>query len=266
MPTAPGFNPSSIPVSNAHMMPQPGSTLSALFLMARSGVFIKQRLDYAEVISGCETKNKYYVYLRDQSGTKLGNPILKCKEHSGWCARNCIAANCRPFKMRVQNLWNQDRMCLEMERDCQPSCACFNRPQMKVFYTETNQREYIGKIVDNFDFCNLSFDIVDSEGNIRFYIIANRCQCGILCKQCPGQECEKVKFEIYSGDKKLKLQPLIKAGKKSCIKNYMGDADNFSIPFPPDCSFSDQVLLMSCSLFIDYLMFEEDDKKGARNY
>jgi len=49
----------------------------------------------------------------------------------------------------------------------------------------------------------------------------------------------------------------------------IGDADNFSVPFPPGCSFEDKVLLLSTALFIDYQMFEEkasDNDNGRRRY
>lgn len=99
-------------------------------LMSWSGVYIKQKIEFMEALSGCETANKYYVYERGQHGRRRGKEMLKCREYSGCCARNCMSGDCRPFKMRVFNLWNHESKCLEMDRDCQMTCLCINRPSM----------------------------------------------------------------------------------------------------------------------------------------
>jgi len=62
-------------------------------------------------------------------------------------------------------------------------------------------------------------------------------------------------------EKKIPTQ-LMKVGKKDCVKNMMGDADNFSIPFPQGATFRDRALLIAAGLLIDYRMFEE--KGGAQ--
>lgn len=84
---------------------------------------------------------------------------MKCKESSGCCERQCLSGDCRPFKMKCFNLFNNDAMCLEMIRECQCTCLCLNRPMMKVYFTEDGNPVYLGKVVDNFDCCNFSFDI-----------------------------------------------------------------------------------------------------------
>ena len=128
-------------------------------LMSWRGIYIKQKVEFMEAVSGCETNNKYVVYERGPHGRRRGKEMLKCREYSGCCARTCMTGGCRPFKMRVFNLWNHENKCLEMDRDCQCTFLCFNRPAMKVFYTEDGGKEYVGRVVDNFDCCNHSFDV-----------------------------------------------------------------------------------------------------------
>ena len=49
---------------------------------------VKQKIDMFEVISGCETINRYYVFLKDpQTGAKTF--LFKCKEDSDPCVRFC---------------------------------------------------------------------------------------------------------------------------------------------------------------------------------
>lgn len=135
-----------------------------------------------------------------------------------------------------------------------------------MYHTEDGSREYIGKVIDNFDCCNYSFDIKNNENKTVFYIEASCCQCGLLTR-CPCKGCEKVKFSLWRGNKQQKIGgPLIKYGKRGCVKNMLTDADNFSVPFPGGTSFTERCLLLAVALFIDYRMFEDSpggkSKKG----
>ncbi len=51
--------------------------------------FVKQKVELFEVISGCETKNRYKVFLKFENGNNA--LIFKCKEESTCCSRHCIA-------------------------------------------------------------------------------------------------------------------------------------------------------------------------------
>jgi hypothetical protein len=67
-----------------------------------------------------------------------------------------------------------------------------------------------------------------------------------------------VKFELWRGKRETRAPvDLMKTGKKSCIKNMVSDADNFSVPFAAGSSFRDRALLMAVALLIDYRMFED---------
>lgn len=221
------------------------------------GIYISQTSEIIEAITGCETENKYYVFERNQHGRKMGKPILKCKEYSHCCARTCLPGDCRPFKMRVFNLWNHEGMCLELVRPCQCSICCFNRPQMQVYYTEDGGREYLGKVVDNFDCCNYSFDVKDSAHKTIYTLVASCCQCGIWCK-CPCRSCEHVDFDMYQGGRKGRPlgTKMFKRGKKNCCKNAITDADEFSVPFPMGSPWQHRALLLAAALLVDFRMFE----------
>ena len=55
---------------------------------------------------------------------------------------------------------------------------------------------------------------------------------------------------------------MMKLGK-GCAKNALTDADNFSVPFPPNAKWEHKALLLAATLFIDFRMFEnKDDRKG----
>ena len=229
----------------------------------QNGIFIKQKFEFFEAVSGCETANKYYVYERGQNNKKMGKKLIKCKEKSSFCARQCLKGSARPIEMNCYNLFDNDNLCLQLEKPYKISFMCWNRPMMRVNYTENGNMVNLGKVVDNYDFCNYSFDVLNANGEKRFHIEAACNQLGFHF-QCPCDACEKIIFNIWKGDKKEECEPLIKTGK-GCGKNMMGDADNFSIPFPPGSTFEDKALLLATGLFIDYMMFEESANQGNNN-
>lgn len=77
------------PVPNAmYFMGQPVHFINDPMerLRTATGAYIKQKLELFEVLTGCETKNRYMVYLKDGNNYYY---VFKCKEESEWCMRNC---------------------------------------------------------------------------------------------------------------------------------------------------------------------------------
>lgn len=67
-------------------------------------MYIKQKFDALENVTGCEKPNEYKIYPADGNGNKISNNyIFKCKEKSGWCSRNFLPGSSRPFSMVVKN-------------------------------------------------------------------------------------------------------------------------------------------------------------------
>lgn len=63
---------------------------------------IEQQIELLEMITGCETKNRYHVFLQNPYGQKKF--LFKCKEESGCCERNCCPSDARPFLMKVNHI------------------------------------------------------------------------------------------------------------------------------------------------------------------
>ena len=59
-----------------------------LALNAANSAFIKQKIEILEVLTGCETKNRYNVFLNFPNGTSAF--AFKCKEESHCCSRLCL--------------------------------------------------------------------------------------------------------------------------------------------------------------------------------
>lgn len=149
-----------------------------------------------------------------------------------------------------------------MEKPYKMTMMCINRPEMKVRYTENGNFIDLGKVVDNWDFCNFSFSVLDAQGTQMFHIEASCMQLGFHCK-CPCESCETIVFEVYKGEKSAgnKWPDLVKTGK-NCVANAMTDADNFMVPFGQNATFAERAMLIATALFIDYMMFEVNPKKN----
>lgn len=227
-------------------------------LEARDGVFIKQKMDLAEVVTGCEVGNTYFVFPLSKDGDKKGHKLFKCKEKSGFCAKQCMSAECRPFQLKV-NLEDESEELdnepfLLLDRPCRCTCYCLNRPELTVTYVEDGKSEYVGKIVDPFNCCNIILNVFDKEGNVKYVIDGSCCQIGMHCKG-PFDCCETIDFDIKtpSGDVVAGLQ------KRSpgCARAMISNADNFSLHFPNNATKEDKALLMAAVLFLDFRYFEQ---------
>ncbi len=237
-------------------------------LEEQKGIFIKQKMEMLEVITGCETENKYNVYSMNKKGTgKKGHPLFKCKEKSDLCARMCLNGSCRPFKMKISSLVRGEEddeyePFLHLERACKFTCLCFDRPEVKVFLVEEGKNEYLGKIVDPWNWCNMEFLVYDKDNNLKFTIEGSCLQLGVWCR-FPFEPCQTINFDIKapSGEVLTTLQ------KRSpgCLKTMVSDMDNFALNFPEKITPHDKALLMSATLFIDFRHFEENPSKGENS-
>jgi hypothetical protein len=57
--------------------------------LANAGsAIIKQKIELLEILTGCETANRYHVYIKTTNGEMTY--LFKCKEESGCCERQCL--------------------------------------------------------------------------------------------------------------------------------------------------------------------------------
>jgi len=229
-------------------------------LANKAGVYIKQKVDIAEVFSGCERQNSYFIHNLDQTGEKTGVEILRAKEESNWCARQVLAGNCRPFKMVVQLRDTDPKIhnapFLELERPCTCTFLCFARPVINIYHVEGGKREHIGKIIRPFKFCNCDYnlDIYNKTNTLAYKAIAKCCQAGVLCGNNPCTPCQTVDFQLTSAGGMV-VGSLQKKTAGYCASMH-SNADNFAVTFPTNATVEDKALLTCAALFADYQWFE----------
>lgn len=71
-------------------------------LLNLNGIFVKQKIEPFEIISGCQTENKYLIFpLTDSFKPQKSTLLFKAKEKSATCQRICLPSDCREFQMKV---------------------------------------------------------------------------------------------------------------------------------------------------------------------
>jgi hypothetical protein len=233
---------------------------------------IKQEIEILEIISGCETKNRYHVYIRNQQGGFTY--LFKCKEESGWCVRQCCSSTARPFEMKVRHIQNGHDYGLDDYMDTfatftkpfKCTCCCLARPEMTGILTKNKLP--IGKVVEPCTLCDAEYKIYNQRDEFKFRIDGSCCQCGMCCKNSCCGKCSDVIFDVHNASKSIQTQEnrdgMIKK-KSGGIKEFISDADTFELIFPIDATAEEKLMLIGTVLMIDYRHFEDDstskDKK-----
>lgn len=235
-------------------------------LAEKNGIFIKQKFDFLEVLSGCERENKYHIYPLQTDGDKKGRHIFKAREKSSWCARNCMRADCRPFNMLI---FNQDplseeideSMFMKLGKPYSLTCCCWNRPAMTVTNVEKGANEYLGQMRSPWLCCELGVDVYNNNDSKIHEIRASCLQTGVICNICPCDSCQHVHFEVKgtSGETVSTLEKRT----RGCIATWLGsDADEFSLTFPPNATKEEKALLMAAVLLLDFSYFENNSRSN----
>lgn len=229
------------------------------------GVFINQKTDWQQALTGCAKEQVFNVFDIDDKGTLL----LQCKEKSDCCARACMAGSCRPFMMQVTNLVDNS-VALWIERSFSCTCMCLNRPSAKIYvFGPNNEKMFLGEIKDVFRCCTYEFEITDHKGQKVYALDTPLCQKGLMCN-CPCDDCNVVKFAIKDKQNKPVSQA-VKEGK-GCVKNALTNADIFQVFYTQNMPWNHRALLLCSILFLDFRMFEDKHKDknnqngGSYNY
>lgn len=223
------------------------------------GLYVKQKTEWLEIFSGCETENTYKVYACDVSGKKEGHPLFKCREKSGCAERQCLPGDCRNFSLEVAHdsegrLSLDGHIFIEIKRPFKFTFFCFQRPYIEITFKENGGSLYIGKVIHNFDIFKMNLSIFDKNENLKFNIAGSIFQIGLMnYKGCMCRGCQQAFCFIY--DKKMEIVGIIEKRGKG-FKNLISDSDNFSILFPIKSTLEDRALILAATLFLDFRYFE----------
>ena len=122
----------------------------------------------------------------------------------------------------------------------------------------TMENKNFGKIVDDWRCCDMSLQVYDDSGNLKYKIVGGCCQCAMVCKRY--ETCYEVCYFIYEAkspeDEKNAVGKIVRQ-KKTIGKSIFTDADNFEINFPETATPYDKLMIIGATLMLDYMYFEE---------
>eukprot|EP01006_Ploeotia_vitrea_P045829 TRINITY_DN66973_c4_g1_i1.p2 TRINITY_DN66973_c4_g1~~TRINITY_DN66973_c4_g1_i1.p2 ORF type:complete len:329 (-),score=193.45 TRINITY_DN66973_c4_g1_i1:646-1632(-) len=216
-------------------------------------VYVKQKIELAEVVCNWEGNNEYTVFNRHRQ------PLFKAKEDTDCCTRQ-VCGSSRPFDIWITD--TQQRPVLHLERPLRCCCSCFIgccrccAQELRVKDSARNDQP-IGAIVQKFACCKPKFDIRDEMDNTLYRLVGPCCNCS-LC----GND---VEFNILNPLDDDDAEPVAKISKKwsGIVQEAFTDADNFGVTLPMDMPTSHKTLLLSSVFLVDFMYFEDSQaQKG----
>ena len=220
-----------------------------------TGALIRQEVEMYEVISGCETQNRYLVMLQSKLGLKMA---FKCIESSGCCSRCCCPNDCRGLKMAIMHIASSaeavtdiSKIFIRAEKPCCDGFLCCCRPHMNI-RLEENQKN-IGGVREPFTCCDKDVEIYDEKGNVNYRVIGDCCQYGFCC----GASAEKmveIEFRIMNQGQQVGSIKKANISKGELFTK----ADTYKIAFPLKATPEEKMLFICAALLIDYQNFENE--------
>ncbi|KAL4505487.1 hypothetical protein ABPG72_002549 [Tetrahymena utriculariae] len=231
------------------------------------GIFIKQKLELLSALIGWQHENVYKVFQADVNGIQIGNnPMFLCKEKSECMQRIFLKGDMRAFNMSITNetgtaLSGQtvSTPFLALERPFKCTFFAYNRPVLNVYYVENGSKVLFGYIKNPFQCCLLGCEIYDANNQLKFVIKGKCCQLGLICRGCPCNSCQQYEFTVQSTTGQILTRLLKKS--PGCLKSYISNCDDFSMGFPLNSMPQEKALLLSATIFLDYMYFENKETK-----
>ena len=102
------------------------------------GIYIRERTDWAEALTGCAQEKHFCVQNID---AKNGAILLRCQEKSECCQRVCWGGACRAFEVDVTNCFD-GKLHMKIEREFSCTFMCCNRPFASIFVYDENMGKH----------------------------------------------------------------------------------------------------------------------------
>ena len=259
-----------MPGQNMMMGPYPGMNGFLYFtedpmkeLLNSSGAIIRQEVEMFEVITGCETQNRYQVFIQTPMGLKYA---FQCNEKSGCCSRCCCSDGCRGLEIDIRHITSPGPIVSEISniyiravKPCGCGFLCCCRPHMDIILQKNRLK--IGSVREPFTCCDKDAEVYDKDGNLKYRMIGDCCQIGFCC----GSSAEKIvaiEFKIVGSDGNY--VGMMKKMGASGPSEYFSKADSYTISFPSGATPEEKMLLICAGLLIDYQNFENDTSEKNR--
>ena len=225
-----------------------------------SELIIKQEPDISEAICSCQQPNNYHIYIRETNDTL--SYTYKIREFSTDCQRICCPVNCREFTLKMKLMsdisnkheTNFNDCLITMEKKFKIPCLCCIRPDLVI--NLTNDKTHLGRVEQTFAFFDPCFTVYNENNDDIYYIEADCCQCGFICRNCSIGKTDDCQFLIYNSKDRQKSIGYITKKTESVFSL----ADTYLVVFPPKIQPEDKFLLSIAAVLIDYHYYEQNNE------
>ena len=232
-------------------------------------VVVEQKIELMEVLTGCETPNRYNVYLLDKNKQKKF--LFKCKEESNWFCRNCVPSDSRSFFLKMMHIISSNKktdykkIIADFDRPFKFTCLCCCRPIMDGFFNGENNKnneqklhKKMGTVLESFSL-GPKMLIYGENNQIKWKIYADYCQCGFWARDISVGKCYEVDFWIYEANADIKSNKPVGNIHKvfKGLSELVTDSDAFILTFPKNATAIERLMLIGSVIMIDYRYYED---------
>jgi len=233
-----------VPIQPAGITPRPVehgilNCPPGLEYLAQIGqLFVNQKVEILEVITGFETQNEYVV----QNST--GQNIYMAKEESNCCARNMLGP-IRSFDLILKDYAGNELIHVERPLRCD---SCLFPCCLQEIEVSSPPGNVIGKVKQKWSLLKPKFDILNDRGDVVLKIKGPFITFGTCFTD--------VVFEVLSKDGSIEVGKISKKWS-DFIQEAFTDADIFAISFPVDLDVKVKATLLGALFLIDFMYFEK---------
>ena len=238
-------------------------------------IVVEQKIELMEVLGGCETPNRYNVFLIDKN--KLKKFLFKCKEESNWWCRNFCPSSSREVHLKMIHIYsnnkagNYKQAIAEFDKPFQCAFFCCYRPTMDGFVkpppvmengvvqpSAQIKKERLGKLIETIN-CNPEIIVYGPNNQVRWKIYGDYCQCGFFARDLSIGKCYEVDFWIYDANADVKkARPVGNIHKVfRGLSELVTDADAFVLTLPKKATAIERLMLIGAVINMDYRFYEE---------
>mgnify|MGYP003335626999 CR=1 FL=1 len=177
MPQAPG------PVINP--MNAPESAFDGSVLAQMGGMHINQVVDVAEMVTGCERKNRYTCHSWSPGTPDEGPQVMFINEDGDGCERVCCKQQ-RHCKLLVHEGHDKSgNVIMQIHKSFGLTGLCCCRPEVMIF---DGLGKKIGNVEDPFKCCTMDQRVFGPDGQQVYGAAGTVCQQGVFCPCCASVE------------------------------------------------------------------------------
>lgn len=278
---APGYNqapPGQTMVQNVTQMPpQPQSMVGADptkglgFMSTYDGLFIQQKIEVFEAISGCDTKNRYHItpipqgmpdpappeWVKNFKETAAAAPMLKAKEESECMERICCP-QFRSFTMPFMDGAGVAFFTLQRPYHCSINTPCCNLCPQEINLNDASGAP-AAHAIEDFKMCWCCTRVFSANDEMKvpqYKVHAGECSSSRGCNICaPSCFNESYDMDIYDAAE-TKVIGVMSSIFPGCNCGGLTERSNLILRFPAEATPKQRASLVAALMLIEFAHFE----------